>query len=235
MADSENSAAPSSGSAWDEELFCRDLKTKPRPEIGPVMVTGASGYIGGRLVPELLARGYRVRALLRAPSPAYEKLPPSVEVVVGDALNPADLDRALKGVHTAYYLIHSLVQGPKAFHAADLEAATNFRSAAQKNKLHRIIYLGGVGLAYEKLSDHLRSRLETAESLKRGLVPVTSVHAAVIIGSGSASYEIVQHLVRNIPVFFIPKWAMNLCQPIGIRDVIKYLVAALETPETTGL
>ncbi|MHC4945449.1 MAG: SDR family oxidoreductase [Planctomycetota bacterium] len=221
--------------AWDEELFCADLASKPRPEIGPVLVTGASGYIGGRLVPELLARGYRVRLLIRAPSPEYESVHPNAETLVGDVLNPEDLDRALEGVHTAYYLVHSLVRGPKDFEEADLKAAANFRTVADSKQLQRIIYLGGVGAAWEKLSDHLRSRLEVSEELKRGLVPVTSLHAAVIIGSGSASYEIIQHLVKNLPFLLIPKWAKNRCQPIAIRDVIKYLVGALEVPEVTGL
>jgi uncharacterized protein YbjT (DUF2867 family) len=198
-------------------------------------VTGASGYIGGRLVPELLARGYRVRVMVRAPSPEIEQGWPDAEIVVGDVLDGKVLDRVLEGVHTAYYLIHSLVRGPKRFEAADLKAAENFRDAAERNKLQRIIYLGGLGATYEHLSHHLRSRLQVAQALERGRVPLSILRAAVIIGSGSASYEIILNLVRNLPVIFVPVWARNKCQPIGVRDVIKYLVGILETPETTGL
>lgn len=218
----------------DKALFCHDLPAEPRPEIGTILVTGASGYIGGRLVPELLARGYRVRVMVRAPSPEIEKGWPDAEVVVGDVLDPGGLDAALEGVHTAYYLIHSLVRGPEQFEAADLQAANNFRDAAERSKLQRIIYLGGLGASWEQLSDHLRSRLQVARALERGRVPVSILRAAVIIGSGSASFEIILNLVRNLPVIFIPVWARNRCQPIGVRDVIRYLVGLLEKPETTG-
>lgn len=217
-----------------DDLFCADLDSKPIPEIGKVLVTGASGYIGGRLVPELIARGYDVRVLVRAPSPEYEEWWPEAEVVVGDVLNADDLYAAMDDVHTAYYLVHSLVRGPKEFETADLEAARNFRESAEKLNLQRVIYLGGVGAREEDLSDHLRSRLEVAEVLKKGIVPVTHLRAAIIIGSGSASYEIIQHLAKNLPVILIPRWAKNMCQPIAIRDVIKYLVGVLEQPETSG-
>lgn len=218
----------------DDSLFCHDLPTAPRPQIGTVLVTGASGYIGGRLVPELLARGYRVRAMVRAASPEYADRWPGAEIVVADALKPADLSAALAGVHTAYYLIHSLLLGPGNFSAADLRAAANFRLAAHAAGTSRIIYLGGLGDARGALSPHLHSRMKVAEALAGGHAAVTVLRAAVIIGSGSASYEIISHLARRLFVIPIPQWARNRCQPIAIRDVIKYLVGVLETPETSG-
>ena len=197
-------------------------------------MTGASGYIGGRLTPELLARGYQVRAMVRAASPEYQTRWPDAEIVVADALQPKSLDQALKDVHAAYYLIHSLLLGPERFLAADLQAAVNFRRAAERAGVSRIIYLGGLGDARQPLSEHLRSRIRIAKELARGAVPVTTLRAAIIIGAGSASYEIIEHLVRNFPVILVPDWARNKCQPIAIRDVIKYLVGVLETPETAG-
>jgi len=198
--------------------------------MGKILVTGASGYIGGRLVPELLARGYQVRAMVRAASPEHEARWPRAEIVVADALEPGDLKRALKGVHTAYYLIHSLLLGPEEFSAADIQAAINFREAAEQAGVKRIIYLGGLGDIQAALSEHLRSRIRVAQELARGKVPVTVLRAAIIIGSGSASYEIIQDLVKKLCLILIPYWARNKCQPVAIRDVIKYLVGVLETP-----
>lgn len=218
-----------------EGFFCDDLPTRPRPEIGKILVTGASGYIGGRLVPELLARGYRVRAMVRLASPAHAEKWPGAEIVVADTLKPESLQAAMQDVHTAYYLIHSLLLGPDKFEEAEIEAAANFRKAAERAHVSRIIYLGGLGDTRSRLSDHLRSRMKVADELAGGDVPVTVLRAAIIVGSGSASYEIIKHLVKNLPVILIPRWAKNRCQPAAIRDVIKYLVGALETPETTGM
>jgi len=197
-----------------------------------VLVTGASGYIGGRLVPELLARGYRVRVMVRAQSPEYHERWPDAEVVVADAMDPRAVENALKGVSAAYYLIHSLLLHPRAFEAAEIDAAVHFRQAAEKNHLQRIIYLGGLGDIGTQLSPHLKSRIRVARELAKGSVPVTILRAAVIIGSGSASYEILKYLVKSLPVLFIPHWAENKCQPIAVRDVIRYLVGVLETPKT---
>jgi len=217
-----------------EYRYTQDLPSTPNPSIGKVLVTGASGYIGGRLIPELLSRGYQVRIMIRGETPEYHELWPSAEVTFADALNIYDLRTALKGIDTAYYLIHSLLLGRKEFEAADIQAAINFRQAAEENGVKRIIYLGGLGDARTKLSSHLRNRIRVAEELGRGKVPVTILRAAIIIGSGSASYEIIKHLVNRLPVVPIPKWALNRCQPIAVRDVIKYLVGVLEIPQTAG-
>ena len=218
----------------DEGFFCRDLPSTPRIGVGKVLVTGASGYVGGRLVPELLARGYDVRVMVRAAPSEYRERWEDTEVVVADALQPEDLKTALDGVHVAYYLIHSLLLGQKTFESADFCAAANFRRAAEESGVRRIIYLGGLGDVQAVLSPHLRSREKVARELSRGSVPTTILRAATIIGSGSASYEIIEHLVKNLVVFPTPRWAQTRCQPIGIRDVVKYLVGALETTETSG-
>jgi uncharacterized protein YbjT (DUF2867 family) len=233
---SNHSIGPeSSRQAWEKEnLFCHDLPSKPQSGIGKVLVTGASGYIGGRLVPELLARGYRVRVMVRGASPGYQDLWPEAEIVVADALKIDQLKIALEDIDAAYYLIHSLLLGLKEFASADVQAARNFRKAAEEKKIKRIIYLGGLGDTRTQLSSHLQSRIQVAEELKRGKVPLTILRAAIIIGSGSASYEIIQNLVRKLPVLLIPRWAKMKCQPIAVRDVIKYLVGVLEIPETSG-
>jgi uncharacterized protein YbjT (DUF2867 family) len=215
-------------------LVCEDLITRPLPDAGKILVTGASGYIGGRLVPELLARGYDVRVMVRAYFRVYRDRWPGAEIVVADAMDRAGLRRAMDGVDIAYYLIHSLLLGPSRFEQADIQAAVNFRKAAEDNSLNRIIYLGGLGDSRTSQSHHLRNRIEVAENLKAGSIPVTILRAAVVIGSGSVSYEIIRSLVKRIPVIPVPPWARNHCQPIGIRDVIKYLVGVLETPETIG-
>ncbi|KPK83942.1 MAG: epimerase [Bacteroides sp. SM23_62_1] len=219
---------------YSEELFCQNLPTKPRQDIGLILVTGATGYIGGRLVPELVARGYRVRIMVRSYSPDYKERWPDAEVVAADALNVGELKKALDGVSVAYYLIHSMLLGKKEFEIADIQAVTNFRFVAEEKKVKRIIYLGALGKYHKGLSNHLKSRINVAEILSLSKIPVTILRAAIIIGSGSASYEIIEHLARNSPVFFLPSWAKTLCQPISIRDVIKYLVGVLEIDETIG-
>lgn len=234
MPDAADITDPLARYSQDEELFCADLPSTPKPEMGKVLVTGASGYIGGRLVPELLARGYQVRAMVRAPSPEYAARWQGAEVVVADALEPESLKKALQGVQAAYYLIHSLLLGPEEFWAADVRAAVHFRKAAEQAGVGHIIYLGGLGDTRSRLSKHLSSRMKVAEELDRGDVPVTVLRAAIIIGSGSASYEIIKDLVSKLPVIFIPHWARHRCQPIAIRDVIKYLVGVMETPQAMG-
>ncbi|MCK5137503.1 MAG: SDR family oxidoreductase [Bacteroidales bacterium] len=219
---------------YSQESFCKGLPSIPKPEIGVILVTGATGYIGGRLVPELIGRGYNVRVMVRSYSPEYEERWPDAEIMVADALKVSELKMALKGVSVAYYLIHSLLLGKKAFEQSDLQAVTNFRFTAEEQKLQRIIYLGALGNVNTNLSNHLRSRINVAKILEQGKVPTTILQAAIIIGSGSASFEILENIVRNTPIIINPPWANTLCQPISIRDVIKYLTGVLENSETTG-
>jgi uncharacterized protein YbjT (DUF2867 family) len=220
---------------WDlDKPFCEDLPTKPDKSIGKILVTGASGYVGGRLVKELMARGYNVRAMVRSDPSIYYERWPGVEVVKTDALNYEDLLLALDGVDVIFYLIHSLLLGKQEFATVDTNVAINFRNAAEKKNVKRIIYLGALGDKKKALSNHLNSRLQVAIELFKGTVPVTILRAAIIIGSGSASFEILENLVRKVPIFIFPTWARTKCQPVSIRDVIKYLVGSMEIPETAG-
>jgi uncharacterized protein YbjT (DUF2867 family) len=199
-----------------------------------ILVTGATGYIGGRLVPRLIELGFRVRCLVRDPS-RLEGRPwqSAVEIVCGDVLQPDSLSVALRGVQAAYYLVHSLAGGED-FHQRDVTAATNFAVAARDAAVERIIYLGGLAEAQPGLSEHLRSRHQTGEALRAGGVPVTEFRAGVIVGSGSVSFEIIRYLTERLPVMICPRWVYTRAQPIGIQDVLDYLIAALATPESIG-
>ncbi len=214
--------------------LCEDLGSTAIPGLGKILVTGATGYIGGLLVPELQHRGYDVRLLVRRMSPEHRKRWPGAEIMEGDSLDLDSLGRAFRGIHTAYYLIHSLLLGRNRFQEAEVRAAENFRIAAEEAGLKRIVYLGGLGDAQTDLSRHLRSRMVVAETLRDGEVPVTILRAAIIIGSGSASFELIKNLVEKLLILLMPYWARTECQPISIREVIMYLVGVLEKPETTG-
>ncbi|MGP9022493.1 SDR family oxidoreductase [Streptomyces sp. BR1] len=200
---------------------------------GLVLVTGATGYIGGRLVPELLDAGYRVRCVARTP----EKLRDypwvgRVEVVRGDVTDAASMAAALRGVDVAYYLVHSLGAG-RGFEETDRTAARVVAERAAKAGVRRIVYLGGltpVGVPERELSPHLRSRAEVGEIFLRSEVPATVLRAAVIIGSGSASFEMLRHLTERLPVMITPSWLSNRIQPIAVRDVLRYLVGSARMP-----
>jgi uncharacterized protein YbjT (DUF2867 family) len=199
-----------------------------------VLVTGSTGYVGGRLVPSLLESGYRVRVLVRdADRLKGRSWLEEVEVSVGDVLKPETLVTALKNVEFAYYLIHSMMDSSK-FHERDLVAANNFGKAAKDAKVQRIIYLGGLGETEDDLSQHLRSRQKTGEVLRQSGVPVTEFRAAVIVGSGSISFEMIRYLTERLPVMICPQWVYTRVQPISIRNVLEYLVAALDNPESAG-
>ena len=199
-----------------------------------VLVTGVTGYVGGRLVTRLCEAGYRVRALVRDPNrlqgyPWYDQ----VEVAQGDVLQAESLVDAMQGIDVAYYLIHSL-GGAGDFAGRDIRAAHNFSVAAAQAGVKRIIYLGGLGDPASDLSPHLRSRQHTGEVLRSTIVPVTELRAAVIVGSGSISFEMIRYLTERLPIMICPRWVYTRIQPIAIRNVLDYLVACMETPTSAG-
>jgi uncharacterized protein YbjT (DUF2867 family) len=194
-----------------------------------ILLTGATGYIGGRLLRSLEEGGHAVRCLARQPA----KVAPTrttTEVVAGDCLDEASLNRALTGVQFAYYLVHSMAAGD--FETLDRRAADNFGRAAARAGVRRIVYLGGLGDDTGALSAHLRSRAETGNVLRAGGVPVIEFRASVVIGAGSLSFQMIQALVERLPVMVCPRWVATPTQPIAVDDVLAYVVAALDLPDT---
>jgi len=198
-----------------------------------VLVTGATGYVGGRLVPCLLRDGHTVRCFVRdADRLRAQPWGDQVEVAVGDALEADTIPPAMEGVDAVYYLIHSLGSGEDTFAERDRRAAVNVRTAAEAAGVQRIIYLGGMRPKGERQSKHLQSRIETGAVLRDGPVPVTEFRAAQIVGSGSLSFELVRYLTERVPLMICPRWVHTPTQPIAIRNVLEYLVAALDHPES---
>jgi uncharacterized protein YbjT (DUF2867 family) len=192
-----------------------------------VLLTGATGYIGGRLLRRLEGQArHPLRCLTRRPAALAARAAPETEVIAGDVLDPQSLAEAMRGVHTAYYLVHSM-GSPGDFEELDRVAASNFSAAAGRAGVRRLVYLGGLGDGH-RLSSHLASRQEVGEILRSSGVQTIEFRASIVIGSGSASYEIVRALVETLPVIVAPSWVETAAQPIAVEDVVDYLVAALD-------
>jgi uncharacterized protein YbjT (DUF2867 family) len=203
----------------------------------PVLVTGATGYLGGRLVPRLLAEGWRVRVVARAPGKLAGRewsRHPDLEIVGADVGDASALRAAMQGCGAAYYLVHSMLVAGTEYAERDAQLAQTFAREAEAAGIERIIYMGGLGETGTRLSEHLASRREVERLLASTSVPVTVLRAAMIIGSGSASFEIMRYLVERLPAMITPSWVQTKVQPIAVRNVLGYLVSCLTTPETIG-
>jgi uncharacterized protein YbjT (DUF2867 family) len=194
----------------------------------PVLVAGASGFVGRRLCPALTAAGHRVRSMTRHPA-SYQG---AGEPVYGDVHDAATLGAALEGCRAAYYLVHSL--DSKEFERLDAEAASAFGKAASQAGMQQIVYLGGLGSETDKLSSHLRSRREVEGLLGSAGVPVTVLRAGIIVGSGGISWEMTRQLVEHLPAMVTPRWVRTRTQPIAVADVVRYLVGVLDEPRSRG-
>ena len=198
-----------------------------------VLVTGATGFIGGRLVSALLGEGHDVTVLVRnADEYRAENTTDGVRIVEGDLLDPGSFTDAMD-VEAAYYLVHSMRAGAD-FAERDRRAARNFERAASEAGVERVVYLGGLGEERDQLSSHLRSRREVETILGEGAYDLTTLRAAIVIGAGSTSFDMIRQLAGRLPVMITPRWVRNDCQPIAIRDAIAYLTGVLDAPETAG-
>jgi uncharacterized protein YbjT (DUF2867 family) len=214
-----------------------NLELKPDDR---VLILGGTGFIGKRLVSELTGRNIRLRLLVRNPSKVSTSIlkKKDIEIVKGDIVSGDGLEDAVRGIHTAYYLVHSM--GGKSmfknteFARLDKDAAGNFINTADAAGIKRVIYLGGLGEVGEGLSEHLRSRDEVAEILSSGKLHATVLRAAVIIGAGSASFAMLKYLVERLRVMICPKWIDTRIQPIAVKDVLAYLIGCLLNPDTAG-
>lgn len=192
-----------------------------------ILLTGATGYIGGRLLPRMVERGYEVRCLSRRPEALESSFPSEIEVVQADVAKADTLQNVMDGIDTAFYFVHSMGSSGD-FEDADRIAAENFAAAAKRSGVKRIIYLGGLGNRDENLSKHLRSRQECGDILRSSGAQIIEFRASIIIGSGSLSFEMIRALVERLPIMICPKWVRVLAQPIAIEDVLSYLLAAIE-------
>lgn len=199
-----------------------------------ILVLGGTGYVGSRLAPRLIQRGHQVRCLVRNSGKARQLLTDAVEIYEGDVLRSDSLEEAIQGVEIIVYLIHSMGSGEDTFEDLDRQAAVNVAGSAGRAGVRRILYLGGLGRKGGVQSPHLRSRHEVAGALGSTGVPVTEFRAAIIVGAGSVSFEIVHHLVNRLPLMICPRWVLTKTQPIAIEDVLRYLVESVDLPETAG-
>jgi uncharacterized protein YbjT (DUF2867 family) len=197
-----------------------------------ILVAGASGYIGGRLVPRLQALGHHVICLMRNPDYGFRHTWGEVEIRQGDLLDAASLGPVMQGAEVAYYLVHSMADGVDGFIERDYAAAENFSKAAQAAGVKHIIYLGGLGDCDQRISPHLEARQRVGDVLRLSGVPVTEFRAAIVIGSGSMSFEMIRYLTERLPILFTPKWISTLCQPIAIENVLDYLTGSLDNPHS---
>lgn len=202
-----------------------------QPEL--ILLTGATGYVGGRLLRRLEEQGCRVRCLARRPEFLQARVGPQTELARGDVLDAASLQPAMQGVDVAYYLVHSMGSTGN-FEEQDRQAAQNFAAAAREAGVRRIVYLGGLGEDVDELSPHLRSRHEVGDVLRASGVPVIEFRASIVIGSGSLSFELVRALIERLPVMVTPRWVRVLAQPIAINDMLEYLVEVRELPGTSS-
>lgn len=200
---------------------------------GLILLTGATGYVGGRLLSLLQQRGLYVRCVTRRPEALKDRVSGTTEIVQGDVFDPQSLQSAFEGVETAYYFVHSMGDN-RDFEAQDRTAAENFAKAATQAGVSRLVYLGGLGNPDEKLSKHLRSRQETGDVLRAHHSQVIEFRASIVIGSGSLSFEMIRALVERLPVMICPRWVQVKAQPIAIEDLLAYLVAALELPASAS-
>lgn len=223
--------------ARPEQSASIDQPAAPATRMRTVAIVGASGYVGGRLLDAMIGSGrFSVRAIARTPSKLMQAKAESggrLTVCRGDVSESDSLEEALRGAEAAYYLVHSMGSGPR-FHETDLQGARNFGAACAAAGVGRIIYLSGLGADDEDLSEHLSSRHATGAALRESGLPVTELRAAIIVGSGSASFEIIRDLSHKLPVMVTPRWVRSRCEPIGIRDVIAYLIGVLDEPRSLG-
>jgi len=196
-----------------------------------ILIAGATGYVGSRLAPRLQIAGYNVRCVARKPEKLTNRQWTNIEIVRGDIEDTESLRRAMNGMEIAFYLVHAMSSRGD-FAQKDIRYAENFARCAKECGIQKIIYLGGLGDADQNLSPHLESRQQVGRVLGSTGIPVTELRASIIIGSGSASFEIIRDLVKKLPVMITPRWVKSLCQPIAISTVLEYLIDVIDIPET---